>query len=218
MARSSTAWLKSEADAWHRRNHKKVETNIEHDKVIAAIRRADLHPKTVFEVGCGSGARLARMRDTMGCEVWGCDVSTQAIAHGIKQYNIKIGWREAKNLRSIPKEGFDMVIYGFCLYAIDAEDLFAIVQQGDRILKNGGHMVVYDFSPVIPHSRVYGHDPSLRVNKMRYSNLWLAHPAYKVVYDDLSSHEEGEEISEDTAVSVTIMSKHMDTAFPLRED
>lgn len=207
--------MRSEANAWHERNNAKVMANLDADRVIGALAVYDIKPKTVFEVGCGTGARLARMKETMGCEAWGCDVSTQAIASGIASYNIKIGWREAKNLRTIPTGGFDMVIYGFCLYATDPEELFLVAREGDRILKDGGHMVVYDFLPDYPHARNYAHLPAIKTHKMDYSKLWLWHPAYSLTGIVTSPHEFGEEIDGNNRVAVAILKKDMKNAFPL---
>lgn len=218
MPKQSAVWARTEANAWHERNIAKVEKNLNADKVIAALAAYGIKPKTVFEVGCGTGARLARMKETMGCDVWGCDLSTVALASGALKYNIKIGWREAKNLRGIPTEGFDVVIYGFCLYATDPEDLFLIAREGDRILKDGGHMVVYDFLPDYPHSRKYAHNPSIRTHKMDYAKLWLWHPYYSLAGIVTSAHEVGEEIDENNRVSVTILKKDTKNAFPLVED
>jgi ubiquinone/menaquinone biosynthesis C-methylase UbiE len=217
MGLQSTKWIQSEADAWHRRNVKKSRFP---DPVIEAIKQADIHPETVFEIGCGDGFRLAAMRDKMGCKVWGCDLSKEAIAHGLKVYGDKdliIGWREAKNLRGVPTEGFDMVIYGFCLYQCDPEELFTIVKEGDRILKDGGHLVVYDFSPDAPHAKAYAHEPILKTRKMDYAALWQAHPAYRLSQKVLFGHEPTDaEITSDNRVAVTILKKDMRNAFPLQ--
>ena len=217
MGLQATRWMQSEADEWHQRNVAKVSG--ENDPVIKALVDSGLYPETVFEVGCGSGYRLAAMRDAWGAKVWGCDLSTQAIAHGMKQYGNKgdfhIGWREAKNLKSIPSSGFDMVIYGFCLYACDPGELFQIVREGDRILKDGGHLAVYDFLPDHPHSRNYKYDRMLRTYKHDYAKLWLAHPHYKLVHRSVFAHEEGEEINHDTRVAVSILKKDVEGGFPL---
>lgn len=217
MGLQANRWMQSEADAWHERNISKLSPV--DDPVIAAITSQNIMPETVFEVGCGNGYRLAAMRDSMGCKVWGCDISSKAIAHGIKRYGkgLNIGWREAKNLKAIPTEGFDMVIYGFCLYACDPSELFQIAREGDRILKDGGHLVVYDFLPDHPHSRNYKYDRMLRSYKMNYANLWLVHPHYKRAHQRVFAHEEGEKINHDTRVAVTILKKDVEGGFPLEQ-
>lgn len=216
MGLQATRWIQSEADAWHERNVKKVDAA--DDPIIDVLVSEGIYPETVFEVGCGSGYRLAAMRDAWGAKVWGCDLSKEAIAHGIKTYGDKdfqLGWREAKNLKGIPTEGFDVVIYGFCLYACDPADLFQIAREGDRILKDGGYLVIYDFLPDHPHSRNYKYDRALRTYKHDYSKLWLAHPSYTIAHQRVFAHEDGEEINHDTRVAVTLLKKNVEGGFPL---
>lgn len=216
MGLQATRWMQSEADAWHQRN--KVKTAAESDPVLGVLRAEGIYPETVFEVGCGHGYRLAAMRDEWGAKVWGCDLSKEAIRYGLQKYGDKdfqIGWREAKNLKGIPSQGFDMVIYGFCLYACDPDDLFMIAREGDRILKDGGHLVIWDFCPDFPHSRSYKYDSMLRTYKADYSKLWLGHPYYKLHKQVVMPHESGEEITNDTRVAVTILRKSVADAYPL---
>jgi len=222
MGRQSTTWMQSEGNAWHDRNVAKLGGRP--DPVIDTILELNLFPETVFEVGCGNGWRLAQLRDRVGCKAWGCDLSTAAIADGMRRYRkdswddtFNIGWREAKNMRGIPTHGFDMVIYGFCLYQVDPEDLFQIVKEGDRILKDGGHLIVYDFLPDAPHSRNYGHVKELKTYKMNHAQLWLAHPYYSLKHSNHYPHEEGEMITSDTRVGVTVLHKNIQRAFPLHD-
>ena len=219
MGLQATRWMQSEADAWHERNVRKVDAT--HDPVIDAILlNFDSSPKDVFEIGCGNGYRLAWLRDNMRYRCWGCDLSKDAIAHGLRTYgdrDLQLGWREAKNLKGIPSEGFDLVIYGFCLYACDPGELFQIVREGDRILKDGGHLVVYDFLPDHPHSRNYKYDRALRTYKHDYAQLWLAHPYYKLVICNVYSHEIGDEINHDTRVAISVLKKNVEGGFPLEQ-
>jgi ubiquinone/menaquinone biosynthesis C-methylase UbiE len=218
--------MQSEADAWHERNVGKIVESdtletLASDPVLLALCEAKHIPiggMHVFEIGCGNGYRLAAIRDHWFLECYGCDLSKAAIEDGVRRYgteNLHIGWREAKNLKGIPTEGFDMVIYGFCLYACDPADLFQIAREGDRILKDGGYLVIYDFLPDHPHSRNYKYDRALRTYKHDYSKLWLAHPSYTIAHQRVFAHEDGEEINHDTRVAVTILKKNVEGGFPL---
>ena len=219
MGLQSTRWMQLEADAWHQRNKAKTTAAISSDDpVIRTLVEAGLKPRTVFEVGCGHGYRLAAMRDSWGAKVWGCDLSKDAIRYGLQKYgdnDFQIGWREAKNLRGVPSQAFDMVIYGFCLYACDPDDLFIIAREGDRILKDGGHLVIYDFLPDHPHSRSYKYDHMLKTYKADYSKLFLGHPYYSIYKQVVMPHEAGEEINGDTRIAVKILKKDVQNAFPL---
>ena len=40
---------------------------------------------------------------------------------------------------------FDFVIFWFCLYLCDRDDLFQIAKETDRVIKNEGFIIVLDF-------------------------------------------------------------------------
>lgn len=198
-------------DAWHMRNVNKLDPD-KPDRVVQALLDNDIIPKRVFEVGCGNGWRLAKMAETFGCECWGGDVSQEALFDGDTKYGslnpkIELRWREAKRLTHVPTEGFDLVVYGFCLYMCKPEDLAKITAEGDRILKNNGYLVVYDFLPDFWHSRVYKHNPDTLIYKYDYAQLWLANPCYSMIARRTFAHEDGDEINNNTRVSVAILKK-----------
>ncbi len=207
----TAAWIEKEGDAWHMRNAARTHEQ-PNDRVIPILKELGIFPTSAFEVGCGTGWRLRALRDTFGCSTFGCDVSRLAVGD-----DPGLITREARDLKGVKSGDYDLVIYGFCLYACDPQDLFKIVAEGDRILKDNGHLVVYDFAPAIPHSRKYEHDDRLRTTKMQYGGLWLAHPQYSLVKHRVFAHEEGQEISDDTSVAITVLRKNsVAKAFPLR--
>ncbi|MFZ0260417.1 MAG: hypothetical protein WAL36_10665 [Pseudolabrys sp.] len=57
----------------------------------------------------------------------------------------------ADDLSAFGPDTIDLLIYGWCLYLCDREDLFKIVTEGDRILKDSGYLVVYDFHAAARH-------------------------------------------------------------------
>jgi len=42
-------------------------------------------------------------------------------------------------------KSFDIVIFGFCLYLCDRDDLFKIAAEADRVLKTPGWLLIKDF-------------------------------------------------------------------------
>lgn len=215
MGAQAELWKSSEADAWHKRNKYKLRATAS-DPVMSALLRAGIYPKSVFEVGCANGYRLAYMRDMWNIEVNGCDLSTAAIQDGLETYGLELLWREASRLKGVRNKSYDMVIYGFCLYQCDPEDLFSIVLEGDRILKDDGYLVVYDFLPDHPHVKKYAHEPSLKTFKHDYASLWLANPAYKMAHQSIFAHEADESIIDhNNRVAVTILKKEVVNAFPV---
>jgi hypothetical protein len=110
------------------------------------------------------------------------------------------------------------VIYGFCLYLVDREDLFKVVAECDRVLRGGGHVVIHDFigNHTNPsYSRDYEYAPELRSYKMDYGDLWLGHPAYQTVYKKIFGMRKDTPENPDDRVVVQILKKDMERAFPL---
>lgn len=193
---------------WLKRNQKILGTKP--DPVIDLISASKITPQAVFEVGCSNGWRLVKLRNKFGCEVAGLDPSRKAYQYMKKHHRFISPWvGDATNIPYLPNT-FDMVIYGFCLYLVDREDLFKAVAEGDRILQDGGYLVVYDFHAA-PHSRTYLHKKGIRSFKMDHADLWLAHPAYSVYRREMQGD------NEDNMTSVTILKKSMAGAFPLKE-
>lgn len=63
---------------------------------------------------------------------------------GLKSYpklNLSVG--TADGLPDI--KPVDLIIFGFCLYLCDPQDLFTIAANSDRLLVDKGVMAVYDF-------------------------------------------------------------------------
>jgi len=52
-------------------------------------------------------------------------------------------------------DSFDGVIFGFCLYLCDHEDLFKIAQEADHVLRKKSWLVIKDFFSLRPVSRDY---------------------------------------------------------------
>ena len=96
------------------------------DQVLASIRSLSLQPTSVLEVGCSNGWRLEAFRKTYAIRCWGIDPSADAIKEGktlFPQISLVRGTAD-----SLPfgADMFDLVIFGFCLYLCDREDLFKL--------------------------------------------------------------------------------------------
>ncbi len=172
MIKQSDTFLQGEGREWLRRNKDKID--VDNDPVLAMIKNADLQPKRVLEIGCADGWRLTELRKRYSCEVRGVDP-------GASQYggdHAYIDWGTADDLATCFDEDYDLVIYGFCLYLCDREDLFRIAMEGDRVLADKGHIIIWDFGPETPVKQPYKHKTDVWSYKMDYAKLWLANPAY----------------------------------------
>lgn len=196
--KQADVFLESEGQAWYERNKDKLPP--EHDPVIEAIEKAGIIPNNVLEIGCGTGWRLDLLDNKYGCNTWGIDPYVP-----INKFNVCLG--KASNLGLFKSNSIDLLIYGFCLYLVDREDLFTAVSAGDRVLKDGGYLVIYDFHPDYPHKVKYKHKEGLFSYKMDHAQLWLANPAYKLRSRVMCADE----------TSVTILHKDISNGWPIEE-
>jgi SAM-dependent methyltransferase len=167
----------SEADAWWRRNRDKLPPK--DDPVLTLIKRNQFPFQTVLEVGCANGWRLNELRRKYHCRTIGCDLSYAALDDGRKRFSLDhLYYSAANHLQYTARDECDLVILGFFLYLADRGDLFEIVAESDRVLKDGGHLIINDFDSATPQTVPYHHDPRLHTYKMAYWKLWTANPAY----------------------------------------
>ena len=198
--KQSEIFLTGEGRAWTERNKHKLPPAI--DPVLNAIKTVGLDPDNLLEIGCGNGWRLAALEEAIpGTRAYGIDPAVT------DQRDPQVVYGTANRLPNNWTEQFDLVIYGFCLYLTDREDLFRIASEGDRILADGGHLIVHDFAPEKPCSRPYEHRNGVTSYKMDYSLLWLGNPAYRIVYSSVDG-------TNSDATSVTILKKDLQAAWP----
>jgi ubiquinone/menaquinone biosynthesis C-methylase UbiE len=170
-------FTESEGDAWLARNR----VLVDRDPVSDAIGHLGLKPQHVLEVGCANGWRLAALRGKFGCEVNGVEPSMQGCIEAATR-RVPV-WRITAEALPAGNEAYDLVIYGFCLYLTDPIDWLKIAAEGDRVLMNGGHLIIHDFTePTKPFAKRYAHRDDVLSYHMRFSGLWLSHPGYTRVY------------------------------------
>lgn len=188
-------FLLSEADAWYERNQSAVsKTDFSTDLVatsileIAESSNAQVTGERlqILEIGCGEGRRLAWLAEKLDVDVFGVEPSSlaveQACAKGVKA--------ERGTADKLPFENaaFDIVVFGFCLYLCDRQDLFRIAQEADRVLKPDSWLVINDFFAPTPIKRTYRHRPGIYSYKMDYRELFSWHPAYTCYAHRLRHH------------------------------
>lgn len=168
----------SEGEAWWQRNRDIVDYG-EDDLVMRSIKMLST-PESVLEIGCARGGRLEAIHRLTGADCWGVDPAAASDRQPMQPCS-PVTLRRGTADRLPIERTFDVVIFGFCLYLLDRADLFPAVAEADRVLKDGGHLLVYDFWPEHPCSRPYVHLDGLRSYKMDYSKLFLANPAYSLI-------------------------------------
>jgi ubiquinone/menaquinone biosynthesis C-methylase UbiE len=218
MTTQRDIFLGSEGDEWFTRNRVALETkHSETDEVLAAIFEIRHQPSRVLEIGCADGWRLDQIRAKFGAQCNGIDPSEAAIKEGSKKYSeLKL---EVGTADDLPFENnqFDTIIYGFCLYLCDRSDLFKVAAEGDRVLADGGFIVVLDFHVEAPYRNAYKHYEGLYSYKMDYSKLFSWSPAYRQIYQKVFPHNsEGSLDDLDALIAVTVLRKSASLSFPER--
>lgn len=200
--KQSQAFINGEGEAWLKRN--KAKLGNEDDPVLTTMEKYNLKPKRVLEVGCSNGWRLQILEKAWGCFVEGVEPGADDIGETLVQV-----WNgAADNMPYCYANSYDTVIYGWCLYLCDPEDYFRIASEGDRVLSDGGFLILYDFLAEHPYKNKYKHKEGLYSHKMDFAKLWRGHPAYSLYGRDFFGEGDNQTV-------VTILKKNMNAAFPV---
>jgi len=220
--RQKKVFLESEGDAYHRRNVGKyspdeLDRMAADDEVIKALRALKIVPVDLLEVGCGAASRLECIRKAFGTNCHGIEPSQEAVLFARQS---SPGIHVEQGVASeIPFEAgqFDTVVMGFCLYLCDREDLFKIAYEADRVLRDGGFLMVFDFVTAFPYANPYKHRPGLLSYKMDYSMLFRWNPAYRLLYHTVFTHNPdipAHAAPPDEHVAVSVLHKNLKHAWP----
>ncbi len=185
-------FLKSEGDAWFARNRAVLTPEKKRDLPLEIAQKFLKNEKigSIAEIGCSNGWRLAALSTHFpNALLAGADASAEAVAEGRKEWP-KLDLRQAL-ISEIPfAEQFDLVIVNFVLHWVDRNSLTRAVAEIDRIVKDGGHLVLGDFLPDSPCKREYHHLPGrgFYTYKQNYPALFHALGLYQVVESVLFDH------------------------------
>jgi ubiquinone/menaquinone biosynthesis C-methylase UbiE len=210
-------FVESEGDQWFLRNQGACPgSNKSGDRVLKALERASVQPLQVLEIGCSTGSRIDMLAKQTGCKCYGIDPSAKAVKDGSQKFpNLSLQTGTADHL-PFADGSFDLIIFGFCLYVCDRQDLFKIAAETDRCLRPGGKLVVYDFYPPFPYRNTYAHNKAMHSYKMDYSKMFSWNPAYFEIYNEVTTHAGPDQRSlPDERIAVTILEKNEESAYIL---
>ena len=143
----------------------------------------------VLEIGFGQGLRLEELRKRRNWNFYGLDPSLESVNYG-KNNGIDSYQGTADHLPFEDKT-MDIIIYGFCLYVCDNEDLFKIAFEADRVLKKNGWIAITDFWSPMPKSNIYGYDKSMKSFKSNRHLMFDWHPYYEVITHKIFDFDTG---------------------------
>lgn len=215
MVEQKKIFLEGEADAWFERNQAVIDTrDVEKDIVVRYLISRGYKPKNFLEIGCSNGWRLRGVERLMGAACFGIELSVAAVEDAKKQsphLDVRVG---AAHALPYDDHQFDMVLYGGCFSYCEPEDYFTIIKEGDRVLADGGTMIIYDFCTNTAYRNAYHHQPGLFCHKMPYADLFTCHPAYQVVHHEVIPDDTGMPPADmDQRYGMTVLRKDMAAGF-----
>lgn len=190
------AFLNFEADAWFERNKEYLaKYSSEKDEVVKLINLYNISPTKIVEIGCSAGHRLNGLKQLFPqAEICGVEPSKKAIEHGQSIYkNITYINSTADNLEKIEDESVDVLIVGFMMYVIDRSILLKVVSEFNRVLKNGGVLIIVDFFSEVPNKKEYQHIKEFTAYsfKQNYEEIFSATKLYFLIHKSTFSHTTG---------------------------
>ena len=186
-------FLQSEGDAWFDRNRQHIASGelpgddpVLHEIIDVFEKRQLAAGSRILEIGCGEGRRLAWLKDTYSAQCYGIEPSGLAVAVA-RDRGLCVHQGSADEL-PFDDQFFDLVIFGFCLYLCDRDDLFRIANEANRVLRSPGWLAIQDFYSSAPIAKAYHHKSGVMSYKMDYRTLFTWHPAYECLTHKVRAH------------------------------
>ena len=212
MGNQELIFSQSEGDNWFYRNLPQIESTdswTDVNFIKSRLRPFNSRVSKILEVGCAAGHKVESLATDFDAEPFGIDPSARAVDTAVKRTgkskNFRIGTADKIEF---PDSNFDLVFVAFCLYLVSREALDVSINEIDRVLKDGGFLVLEDFDPGIDLSRDYIHHPDITTYKSNYGNHFLNMGNYYLVEKRSFSHTTeylAEDINE--RISIQILQK-----------
>jgi SAM-dependent methyltransferase len=172
-----------EGDRWFERNRKVLNTfDASADLPLRLIGLYGLTPERVLEIGAANGFRLAAIRERTGAEAVAVEPSAQAVLNGKASFPFIAFIRGTAS--AVPlRESFDLVIVNFVFHWIDRQNLLRAVAEVDRLVSDGGYLLIGDFHPANQLQVRYHHlkNEEVFTYKQNYAETFLASGLYHSV-------------------------------------
>jgi ubiquinone/menaquinone biosynthesis C-methylase UbiE len=187
------AFITYEANAWFERNKESwLNYSSDKDKVVTLLKDYGLKPGSLLEIGCSAGYRLNGIKRLyQDCNVYGIEPSEKAIEYGRKNF-LEVNFEKgtADNLSNYKNESMDVVIVGFVFYVIDRNIVFKVAAEIDRVLKNGGVLIIVDFFSETSLKNVYQHIKNFSAYsfKQNYDEIFTASRLYYLLDKSTYNH------------------------------
>lgn len=191
-------YLQVEADAYFKRNlpamaQKGPETSGSRQALSGGLRlieltqRASIKPRSMVDIGGSNGYFTSAFQKTFGCKATLIEPSKKAIAYASKNYpNIK-SIRGVASKLPLADNSVDVVVIKGVLCWIGRESILKAVAEIDRVLTDGGHLLISDFHPDSPRKTLNRHaaDADIYCFKTDHSKIFLDSGLYSVIASEV---------------------------------
>lgn len=189
---------KSEGDNWFQRNAEallRLKKEFKLDWPLRLIKKAGLNPRNVLEIGASNGWRLAAIHDLYHARCTALDPSRKALADGRVRYPNIMFKRGVASALPFKDNEFNLIIISFVFHWIDRSRLLRSISEADRVLKQGGYLLVMDFLPDKPEKVPYHHLSLGKVftYKCDYAGLFTASGLYQHISRVIFDHSDRKE-------------------------
>lgn len=185
-------FMNGESDNWFLRNKESLKNRHEYIDIDEILAYVDKQSK-ILEIGCSNGTKLNYLKTKLpdsNISLYGIDPSNKSIEDGKKNFidiNLNVGTSDLLNYED---DFFNIVIVGFCLYVVDRNLIFKTISEIDRVLKQGGFLVITDFDPPFPIKKPYHHKEGIYSYKNNYSNFFIGGGHYNLLKKVHFSHSD----------------------------
>ena len=172
-----------EGDRWFERNRRTLDSfDASADLPLKLIGLYEITPARVLEIGAANGFRLAAIHERSGAEAVALEPSAQSVLNGKASFPFVTFIRGTAS--AVPLRGsFDLVIVNFVFHWIDRQSLLRAVAEVDRLVSDGGYLLIGDFHPANQLRVPYHHLKTQEVftYKQNYAETFLASGLYHPV-------------------------------------
>ncbi len=176
-------FLEYESDSWFTRNKDVIVDDKRADHPLTLLELSGVKPKRVLEIGASNGWRLDLIEKRYGATCVGVEPSEKAVADGNARYEGRV--KMVRGVASdIPlEEEFDLVIIHLVFHWVPREKLMKALSEVDRMVKDGGNLIVGDFDPDFATKTRYHHlpDEDIYTYKHDYASMFTATGLYREV-------------------------------------
>jgi ubiquinone/menaquinone biosynthesis C-methylase UbiE len=211
-----------EGDRWFERNRASLDQfDPATDVVMRVVEDAQLSPRSAAELGAANGVRIAAIAARYGCRAVAVDVSPMAVDEGRRKFH-DVEFHVAPMDRLPLDESFELIVVNFVLHWIERPLLMRTVSEIDRVLADGGHLVIGDFLPDGPTRTPYHHLPDQVVwtYKQDYAAVFLSSGLYRLVLSMAGTHQghlPTGDVPEQDRVGTWLLRKGLDDYYSHRE-